>query len=180
MEAIVPRMDAAQSRAWVALVTTAALVPAALDEQLTRDAGIINFEYGILSVLNVADDLTVRIGELATTLGVPVPRLSKAVTRLETRGLVERAACPGDGRAISVRLTTEGRRVWLRATPPHVELARDTILGDLDDAELATLGELLERVIRKLDPEFALERALARRAASSSESAAGAGQPGAD
>ncbi|WP_263310714.1 MarR family winged helix-turn-helix transcriptional regulator [Brachybacterium atlanticum] len=79
------------------------------------------------------------------------PRTSKAVTRLQKRGLVERTSCAGDGRAINVRLTREGLHTYLRATPPHIELARDTILGDLSDEELTTLASLLERVADRLD-----------------------------
>lgn len=153
---VVPRMNPIQARAWIALVSLGQLLPQTLDEQLSADAGIINFEYGILATLNVATDRTLRAGELAAALNAPAPRLSKAVTRLADRGLVERVACPSDGRAINIHLTRDGRRAWLKATPPHVELARDTLMADLDDAQLTTLAELLERVIGRLDPEHTL------------------------
>ena len=52
MQPIVPRMNPLQARAWLALVSTAELLPQTLDAQLTADAGLINFEYGILGVLN--------------------------------------------------------------------------------------------------------------------------------
>lgn len=158
MDAPVPRMDPDQSRAWLALVATAQLLPAALDQQLTRDAELINFEYGILGVLNIAPDQTLRIGELAGAVGAPYPRVSKAVSRLETRGLVERVACAQDGRAINAHLTRQGRRVWLQATPPHVALARDEILGALDPDQLGTLAALLECINGRLDPEGRLGR----------------------
>jgi DNA-binding MarR family transcriptional regulator len=93
-----------------------------------------------------------RMGALAEGALSSTPRTSKAVTRLEKRGLVERISCAGDGRAINVRLTREGLRTYLRATPPHIELARDTLLADLSDEELTTLAELLERVTGRLDP----------------------------
>ena len=144
-------MDPTQARAWVALVSAAHLLPAVLDQQLTEDAGLINFEYGILSALNIAPEQTMRIGELATVTSSPAPRLSKAINRLQTRGLVERAACPGDGRAINVHLTRAGRRAWLRATPPHIELARDTILGALSIEQLTDLADLLESILARLD-----------------------------
>ena len=153
MQPIVPRMNPLQARAWLALVSTAELLPQTLDAQLTADAGLINFEYGILGVLNVAKDQTLRAGELAATLRSPAPRLSKAVTRLEKRGLVERVACAGDGRAINVHLTRAGRRAWLTATPPHIELARDTLLAGFTDTQLVELAELLETVVARLDPE---------------------------
>jgi len=146
-------MNQLQADAWMALLTTAQLLPSALDEQLTADAGLINFEYGILGVLNIAPEQTMRMGELAAVLKSPAPRLSKAVNRLEARSLVERVACPGDGRAINVHLTREGRRTWLQVTPSHIAFARDTILGSLTPEELATLTRLLQPVIARLDPD---------------------------
>lgn len=152
MEPVVPRMNPVQARAWVALVSIAELLPQTLDAQLTADAGIINFEYGILSVLNVAQDRTMRMGEVGAALRAPAPKLSKAVKRLEGRGLVERRACPDDKRAVDVTLTNEGRRTWLAATPPHVALARDTILGGLSSTRLEQLAALLEKVAENIDP----------------------------
>ena len=158
MKPIVPRMNDAQARAWVALVGTAEMLPRALDTQLLSDGGLINSEYGILGVLIVAPDQSLRMGELAKAVDAPLPRLSKAVTRMEKRGLVERVACAGDGRAVSVRLTRDGKRTWLKVTPPHVELARDILLADYDDDQLTQLAQLLEPLMRRLDPEAALGR----------------------
>lgn len=151
-------MNEAQADAWVALIATAELLPHVLDAQLTADAGLINFEYGIISILNVAPDQTMRMGELAATVDAPAPRLSKAVGRLEKRGLVERVSCTGDGRAVSARLTRDGRRAWLEVTPPHIALARDTLLGDYNDAQLTQLADLLAPLLRRLDPEASLGR----------------------
>ena len=151
MEPVVPRMNAAQSRAWRALVALGQKLPARLDEQLTADAGIINFEYAILQALMAAPETTLRMGRLAEAALAPTPRVSKAVTRLERRGLVEKAACADDGRAITVHLTREGRLTWLRATPPHIELARDHILGDLTEEQLEALAALLEPIGDRLD-----------------------------
>lgn len=148
-------MNPSQARAWLALVSTAELLPAALDQQLAADAELINFEYGILGTLVGADDQTLRMGELADALGSPAPRLSKAVTRLEGRALVERVNCEEDRRSINVHLTRNGRRAWLRATPSHIALARDTILADLSPDQLVTLAGLLEIVLARLDPKRA-------------------------
>lgn len=153
MNTVVPRMNSEQARAWLALVSTAQLLPAVLDEQLTEEAGLSHFEYGILGALNLAPEQTMRMGDIATSLRSTAPRLSKAVSRLQRRELVERVACQGDGRAINVHLTREGRRTWLKATPPHIELARDTILANLSTEELTALANVLEPIIARLDPD---------------------------
>ncbi len=121
MGRIVPEMDATQSAAWIALVSLAEQLPHALDAQLARDSGLINFEYGILTALGCEDGTGCGWGISPSPCGRPAPRLSKAVRRLERRGLVERvtSGCR-DGRAVDVRLTPEGLRLWLEATPPHI------------------------------------------------------------
>lgn len=148
----VPRMDDAHARAWAALLRTTTLLGSALDQQLTDHAGLINFEYAILSVLNIAPGRMLRMSELVAQLRAPYPRVSKAVTRLEGRELVARAPCADDRRAVAVTLTRAGRRSWLKATPPHIALARDTILGSLTPAQLGTLSELLETISTRLEP----------------------------
>lgn len=156
MTPIVPRMSPAQGRAWLALIATAELLPARLDAQLTEQAGLIHFEYAILSILQAAKNQPIRMGHLAAALACPAPKLSKAVTRLEERGLVERTPCTEDGRAINVTLTRAGRRLWLDATPPHLTLARDTLLAALTDDQLDALAVLLEPILDRLDTNHAL------------------------
>lgn len=160
-------MTEAQSRAWLTLVSLAQMLPSALDEQLTRDAGLINFEYGILSALQLAQEGKMRSGDLAAALGCPAPRMSKAVSRLEGRGLVQRVSCPDDGRAIDVVLTDNGKRLWRKASIPHVGFARDAILGDLSDQQLNSIADLLEPVLKNLDPHGRFWRAFSTSAAES-------------
>lgn len=154
-------MTQAQSRAWLALVSMGQILPSALDEQLTKDAGLINFEYGILSALRLAEEGKMRSGDLAAALGSPAPRISKAVSRLERRGLVQRVSCPDDGRAINVVLTEEGMRLWRKASVPHVEFARDIILGGLAEDQLVALADLLVPVLQNLDPDGSFLRTFA-------------------
>lgn len=150
MAMTVAQMDSEQARAWIALVSTAHILPVVLDEQLTADAGLTHFEYGILDALGRTKEQTLRMGELAVAVESNAPRLSKAVSRLERRGLVERVACPGDGRAVNIHLTQGGRKMWLTATPPHIELARDAILGGCSRDQLVALADMLEPLVSRL------------------------------
>ncbi len=152
MEYRVPRMDELESRAWLALMATTQLLPNALDQQLDADAGLTSFEYGLLSMLIVAEDKTHRLTDLAAGTNSSLPRLSKVVSRLEARGLVTRTPYPGDGRAINVHLTTAGKKLWLTATPPHLAFARNCVLSALDREQLAELADALEVVVRQLKP----------------------------
>src|ERR1700755_1644890 len=94
--------------AWIRLVGVFIKLPAALDAQLQRDAGISHFEYMVLSRLSEASGQTLRMSDLAVLANGSLSRLSHVVTRLERRGWVRREACPGDGRYTNAVLTDEG------------------------------------------------------------------------
>jgi hypothetical protein len=79
-------LDAEESQAWRALAKTLVRLPAALDAQLRRDAGISHFEYQVLALLSEAPGRTLRMSELAMWAGSSLPRLSQVVARLEQRG----------------------------------------------------------------------------------------------
>ena len=88
-------LDAEESQAWRALASTLVRLPAALDAQLRRDAGLSHFEYQVLALLSEAPGRTLRMSELATLAEGSLPRLSQVAARLEQRGWVRRQrSCP--------------------------------------------------------------------------------------
>ena len=156
----VPRMNAVESRAWLALITASDLLPSALDSQLQRDAGLTHFEFVACTVLRQAEHNRLRMTDLAAATNATLPRLSKVVGRMEKRGLVERLADEADGRAINVLLTPDGRRALIRAVPKHIEYVRKLVLEGLTEEQLNHLADALEPLIARLDPhrEFTLRR----------------------
>jgi DNA-binding MarR family transcriptional regulator len=158
----VPRMNAAESSAWLHLVTVLELLPPALDAQLRRDAGLTHFEFIVLSVLRFAPDQALRMTALATSVEATLPRLSHVVARLERRGLVERTPVPSDRRASEVRLTSQGRRAVVLATPEHVATVRRLVLDVLDEERIAQLADIAARIAHGLDPTDRLGSAVTR------------------
>ena len=156
-----PRMDAVESRAWLALIATCELLPAALDAQLQADAGMSHFEFQLLGRLNLAGHHTLQLKELAVATNSSLPRLSKAIKRLESRGGVTRSPHPEDRRATNAHLTQDGRRAMILATPGHLETVRAGVLAKLSHEQLEHLAEALEPVVAGLDPKdhFRLVRA---------------------
>ena len=146
----VPRMDPLESRAWLAIIGTAELLPAALDAQLQADADMTHFEFIVLTALRQSGPM--RMTQLAAASNATLPRLSKVVTRLETRGLVERTSGGADGRAVAVSLTGEGRRALVRATPGHIALVRELVIDRLSREQLEAMASALEPVVEALDP----------------------------
>jgi DNA-binding MarR family transcriptional regulator len=156
----VPRMDEVESEAWLGLAAVLELLPAALDAQLQQDSGITHFEFVVLSMLQFAPDRTLRMKELAAGTNSTLPRLSHVVSRLEKRNIVERIPCPEDRRATNVRLTPEGRRMVVRATPGHIATVRRFVLDGLDRDQLASLAEIAGTLSRRLDPSDRFGRLL--------------------
>ena len=142
--------------AWIRLVGVVELLPGVLDSQLRRDAGLSHFEYYVLAMLSESPQRTLRMTALAARTNATLPRLSHVVRRLEDRGLVERSACPQDGRATNAHLTDEG---WerLRATAPgHVATVRQHVIDALTPEQVGQLGEITEAILGRLDPDGVL------------------------
>src|SRR5215469_6030323 len=112
-------LDVEESQAWRALAKTLVRLPAALDAQLRRDAGIGHFEYDVLALLSETPGCTLRMSELATLAGGSLPRLSQVVARLEQRGWVRRAPDSADGRYTLATLTDQGQAKVTEAAPRH-------------------------------------------------------------
>lgn len=71
----------------------------------------------------------VRVGGLASTLGMSVPSASRLVRRLERRGLITLTRDERDRRATLVHPTAEGRRVMAAVTRRREALLRDALAG---------------------------------------------------
>ena len=136
-----------QQAAWRPFVALLLRLPAALDAQLQKEAGITQFDYLVLSALSEADDRTLRMSELAATANSSMSRLSHVVSRLETRGWVRREPCPGDGRFINAVLTDEGWRKVLATAPGHVAAVRELLVKTLTEEEFRQLGAISARVL---------------------------------
>lgn len=83
--------------------------------------------------------------DLASSLGVEAPTITKMLQRMESAGLVDRRADPTDGRAVRVHLTTRGRRLRTRVEKLWLELEARTLEG-LSDRQVGTLRSLLTTV----------------------------------
>src|SRR5207244_4503209 len=105
-----PWLDDEQQNAWRAFLGVQRLLPAALDAQLQRDAGMSHAEYMVLAMLSEAPDRSRRMSDLAARTTMSPSRVSHTVSRLEGRGWVIRRPATDDGRGSIAALTDEGWR----------------------------------------------------------------------
>ncbi|WP_030528572.1 MarR family winged helix-turn-helix transcriptional regulator [Phycicoccus jejuensis] len=135
---------------WAALATVLEWLPAALDAQLQRDADLTHFEYGVLYALAEAEGGELRLSVLAGYANSTLSRLSRAATRLESRGWLRRSPDPRDGRYTLATLTAAGRDKVEQATPGHVRLVHDLVLDRLTAAQARGLREASRRIVRAI------------------------------
>ena len=136
-----------QQAAWRGVVAMLLRLPAALDAELQRDAGISHFDYLVLSGLSEAPARTLRMSELAAMANSSQSRLSHVVGRLEAKGWVRREPCPGDGRFINAVLTDEGWKKVTDTAPGHVAAVRELLVDLLSDEEFQQLGGISRKVL---------------------------------
>jgi DNA-binding MarR family transcriptional regulator len=131
---------------WAALATVLEWLPAALDAQLQRDADVTHFEHGLLYALSRAPDRTLRMSVLAGYANSSLSRLSRAASRLETRGWLRRTPDPADGRYTLAILTDSGLQKVQEANPAHVATVRRLVLDPLTQAQSRQLREISRRI----------------------------------
>ncbi len=127
------------------------LLPTALDRELAP-AGLTAFEYTLLEALAEADEHRLRLSALAARTNASLPRLSRVVTGLERKGLVERSPCPADARATNAVLTAAGLLTHRDSRPLHAAAVRAMALDALDAADVDDLARLTLAILTRLDP----------------------------
>ena len=88
---------------------------------------------------------TASASELAQAAELNPGAMTRLLDRLESAGLVQRAAHPSDRRALCIVLTARGKAIW-----PELEACSDRVreraLAELDDKQRTELVRMLEQV----------------------------------
>jgi DNA-binding MarR family transcriptional regulator len=140
-----------EQRAWRGVVQLFMKLPAAMDNNLQRAAGITQFEYAVLALLSESDDRTLQLSELAAGTNASLSRLSHVVSRLEGRGWATRQVCPDDGRATQAVLTASGLAKIAEAAPNHIRVVRELVVDALTPTQLRQLGAAGEKIGQRID-----------------------------
>ena len=117
----------------------------------TAALGISNAEWEVLKALVLAG-APYRLGpsELAKRLGLTPAAMTHRIDRMVTEGLVTRERDGNNRVRVIVELTDEGREKWLEAM--HMaSVFEEDLLQDLTPVERLTLGEVLTRLLRRVE-----------------------------
>jgi DNA-binding MarR family transcriptional regulator len=138
--------------AWLQLMATFTLLPAAIDSQLQREAGMSHFEFGVMAALSRQPGRRLQLKDLAVIANGSLSRLSHVISRLERQGWVRRVSGT-KGRATNAELTDKGYRKLMQAGPIHFREVRRLVFDVLTPEEVRDLRRFTSRLNAGLIPE---------------------------
>jgi len=138
--------------AWLHLLATFTLLPAALDSQLQREAGMSHFEFGVMAALSRQPGRRLQLKDLAVVANGSLSRLSHVVSRLERQGWVRRVS-GARGRATNAELTDKGYKKLMEVGPIHFAEVRRLVFDVLAPEEVKELRRVTSRLNAGLIPE---------------------------
>jgi DNA-binding MarR family transcriptional regulator len=140
-----------EQRVWRDYLAMTGRLQIAMNRQLQRDCGLSLADYDVLVALS--EQPGCRISELGERVGWEQSRLSHQLTRMRTRGLVERHGADDDRRAATIELTDAGRTALDAAAPGHAKLVHDAVFSELPGGDLRALQRWTAGVLERLELE---------------------------
>jgi DNA-binding MarR family transcriptional regulator len=136
-----------QLQAWRAYYGSFWRIFAAIEEDLAT-AGLPSLSwYDALYELYLAPGRHLRMSELARSALLSRSGLTRLVDKLEKGKLIERTACPSDGRVQHAQLTEKGVECLKKIWPVYRSGIVRYFAAQLDDAEAGELKKIFDRVI---------------------------------
>jgi DNA-binding MarR family transcriptional regulator len=140
--------NAAEARAqgWRTLAALHARIEDKLERALQRKHELSVSEYSVLDVLSRQDGWHMRMNQLSRAVVLSQSATTRLVTRLESRGLLQRYLCPDDRRGIYTEVTQAGHQLLENARPAHDEALEEALTEAETLPELAPLVTALAKL----------------------------------
>ena len=140
-------LSAEEVAIWAGFLQTHAALAHELDAELRAAHGVPLTEFEILSSLATRPCERIRMAALADTALLSPSGLSRAIERLEARGLVHRVPCTEDRRGSFAMLTDAGEALVRTAGETHATAIRSRFFDRLTAEERRLLAGIWERVL---------------------------------
>jgi DNA-binding MarR family transcriptional regulator len=134
------------ARAWQVLRLAHDRVARRLTSELGRQCDLTISDFDVLLHLRLHDEQEVRMQDLSGAVLLSQPALSRLVSRLVERELIERSHAADDGRAVLILLTSAGRELADRAIEVHTRSVEEELVSRLSECEQQTLLAALNRI----------------------------------
>ena len=131
---------------WEAFLRAYAVTSHALERLVDTRGGLPLGEHFLLVQVARGPESGIRPTDLAARSLLTKSGLTRAVDRLERDGLVERTACPTDGRGSHIVLTPRGKHLLKRSAPAHIRAIAKHFADPLSAQQLVGLTAALERI----------------------------------
>jgi DNA-binding MarR family transcriptional regulator len=132
---------------WAGFLQSHAALARELDADLRTAHGLALTDFEILHWLANRPCEGMRMAALADTVLLSPSGLSRAVERLQTRGLVQRIPCTEDRRGAYAALTESGRALVQTAGVTHATGIRRRFLDRLTSQETRLLTAIWDRLL---------------------------------
>ncbi len=142
-----------RAAAWELYFTTTARLTERIEAALKCQAGLSMPEYSVLLMTDRAGEAGIRPSVLAHKVVFSRSRLTHTMKRLESRDLISRRPCQGDGRGGLVFLTEAGKQLFDEAALVQRDVIRRLFLDDITPEEIDMLTGLFSRVSARLDAD---------------------------
>lgn len=106
---------------------------------------IAQAEYDVLLTVTRSPGMTARLRDVTSNMLISQPSVSRLVDRMVSRGLVDKAPDPEDGRGSLITATEAGARQFRTLAMVHGRSIAER-MSVLDDAELTMLRDLAEKL----------------------------------
>lgn len=139
-------LNSNEEHAWREFRRLLVVLPARTSRDLAQ-VGLSAPDYEVLSTLSEHPHHRWALKSLAAKMEWSRSRLSRQVSRMQDRGLIERESDDTDGRGCILHLTDDGLSVLRQAAPSHLRSVRARFIDHLTPAELATLANISRRIV---------------------------------
>lgn len=140
-----------RAAAWELYFTTTARLTERIEAALKCQSGLSMPEYSVLLMTDRAGEAGIRPSVLAHKVVFSRSRLTHTMKRLESRNLISRRPCQGDGRGGLVFLTDAGKRLFDEAAIVQRDVIRRLFLNEITPEEIDMLTGLFSRVSERLN-----------------------------
>jgi MarR family 2-MHQ and catechol resistance regulon transcriptional repressor len=106
--------------------------------------GLTNQQYNILRILKGSDPKPVSTLQIRERMLDKMSDTSRIVDRLVIKGLVVKKACKTDRRLVDVTISEKGKALLMEMEGYETDM--DALLSNLNDADLETLNNLLDKI----------------------------------
>jgi DNA-binding MarR family transcriptional regulator len=135
-----------QQRSWRSYIVGTTRLLERLDRELRDSHGLSLPEYEVLVRLSEADDRSLRMAELASSMSHSRSRTTHTIARMEAAGLVKRFSCDQDGRGRWATLSDKGWQLLTEAAHTHVRGVREHLIDLLGAEQFSAVGEAFDIV----------------------------------